>query len=78
MMHVQETDRRLGTGIGSSLDSMLGFSAEAASPRDRPPQAPRHHDDTVRWPLWKSFLFIITFCGAFWAGVTTLVIRLLA
>lgn len=77
-MHAQETDRRLGASVGSSLDSMLGFSAEATSPRGRPPHNPRHHDDTVRWPLWKSFLFVVTFCGVFWTGVVTLVLRLLA
>lgn len=78
MVHAQETDRRLGASVGSSLDSMLGFSTEATSPHGHPPKAPRHFDDTIRWPLWKSFLFVVTFCGAFWAGIATLVVRLLA
>lgn len=29
-----------------------------------------------RWPAWKSALFVVVFCGAFWAGVAYLVSRL--
>jgi len=34
--------------------------------------------DTERWPAWKSALFVIVFCGAFWAGVAYLVSRLVS
>lgn len=36
--------------------------------------APGDHD--VRWPAWKSAVFVVGFCGAFWAGVAYLAFRL--
>ncbi|MEL7481222.1 MAG: hypothetical protein AAGJ29_06655 [Pseudomonadota bacterium] len=35
------------------------------------------YDDTVRWPLWKTSLLLISFCGLFWAGVASIVIQAL-
>jgi hypothetical protein len=31
-----------------------------------------------KWAAWKVTLFVILFCGAFWAGVAWLVLRLFA
>ena len=33
--------------------------------------------DIGKWPAWKVSLFVIAFCGAFWAGVIYLGVRLL-
>ncbi|MEZ5937002.1 MAG: hypothetical protein R3C52_02130 [Hyphomonadaceae bacterium] len=30
-----------------------------------------------KWPAWKVTLFVVTFCGAFWAAVIYLAMRLL-
>ncbi len=31
----------------------------------------------ARWPAWKVTVFVIAFCGAFWAGLAYLLVRLL-
>lgn len=77
-MHIQETDRRMGSGASSAFDTMLGFSAEATTPGSRPPGGSHHHDDSVRWPLWKTLLFIVSVCGAFWTALIYAVLQLVS
>lgn len=42
-------------------------------------QAPLHNDfsDEPKWPAWKVTLAVVFFCGAFWAGIGYLAVRLL-
>ncbi len=39
------------------------------------------HDDSgsqdPRWPAWKVTVAVVTFCGAFWMGVSYVAMRLL-
>lgn len=37
-----------------------------------------HGKDAERWPAWKSAVFVIGFCGAFWGGIAYLAWRLFA
>lgn len=37
-----------------------------------------HGPQEERWPAWKSALFVVAFCGAFWAGVAYLASRLVS
>jgi hypothetical protein len=32
--------------------------------------------DIGKWPVWKVSVFVVVFCGAFWAGVIYLGMRL--
>jgi len=32
--------------------------------------------EDTKWPLWAVALFVIAFCGAFWAGAAYLVTQL--
>jgi hypothetical protein len=33
-------------------------------------------DEELKWPVWKTALFILIFCGLFWSGVIWLGLRL--
>jgi len=35
------------------------------------------YDDTVRWPIWRTIVLVVTVCSAFWIGVGALVMRAL-
>lgn len=37
----------------------------------------RDDEALTRWPLWKSALLVISFCGSFWIGFIMLVLRFL-
>lgn len=37
---------------------------------------PDPYADEPKWPAWKVTVFVIVFCGAFWAGVVYLLARL--
>ena len=37
---------------------------------------PDPYADEPKWPAWKVTVFVIVFCGAFWAGVLYLLSRL--
>lgn len=34
-----------------------------------------YRDDTVRWPLWKTALFVLTVSGGFWGGIIYTAVR---
>ncbi len=63
----------------STRDGMARLSDEARGLR--PDQvvryrAPQNDGDSYRWPAWKSVLFVVGFCAAFWTGVAFLASRL--
>lgn len=31
----------------------------------------------AKWPLWKTYLFIVTFCSAAWAAILTAAFNLI-
>jgi len=35
------------------------------------------YDDTIRWPLWKTIVFVVGLCGSFWIAAAALLIRFL-
>lgn len=35
------------------------------------------HDDTVRWPIWKSATLVIGICGTFWVCAGAALLKLL-
>jgi hypothetical protein len=39
---------------------------------------PDPYANEPKWAAWKVTLFVILFCGAFWAGIAWLVMRLFA
>lgn len=38
---------------------------------------PDHFIDEPKWPAWKVTIAVVVFCGAFWAGIGYLAVRLL-
>ena len=34
------------------------------------------YDDTVRWPLWKTAVLVISVCLGFWIGVAAFIMHL--
>ena len=52
----------------------VGETEARASPFPRPGVLPPGEG---KWPLWKTAVFVLGFCGAFWAGVAWIVYRLL-
>ncbi len=49
---------------------VLAFSPE----RTAPIETTEYGDE--KWPAWKTTLFVLVFCGSFWAGVAYLFIGL--
>ncbi len=52
----------------------LGGGGPERSQRDSDPGDP--YSDEPKYPAWKVSLFVIVFCGAFWAGISYLAMRL--
>jgi hypothetical protein len=48
----------------------------ASQSRDAGSNLPDPYAGEPRWAAWKVTLFVILFCGAFWAGIAWLVMRL--
>jgi hypothetical protein len=49
----------------------------AGKPEDTDgPNLPDPYAGEPRWAAWKVTLFVLLFCGAFWAGIAWLVMRL--
>lgn len=46
-----------------------------AQVEDQPP-LPDPYADQTKWPAWKVTVAVVAFCGAFWAGVGYLVLKL--
>jgi hypothetical protein len=45
--------------------------------RTTPAEPTDPYADEPRYPAWKVSLFVVLFCGAFWAGISYLAMRLL-
>lgn len=43
----------------------------------RPETDPDPYADEPKWAAWKVTLTLVIFCGAFWAGISYLAMRLL-
>lgn len=54
-----------------------GSGGSAADPsNDAGSNLPDPYAGEPKWAAWKVTLFVILFCGAFWAGIAWLVMRL--
>jgi hypothetical protein len=65
---------------GLSLSSLTDETAPRGRDAEREPVSPRNPSDPfageAKWPAWKVTVAVIVFCGAFWAGIIYLGMRL--
>jgi|GEM_PF-4630806 len=72
-----ETD--LAADEALNLRAILGLKRssavviEAGQTIDRP----EGYDDTVRWPIWKTTLLVVSLCAGFWICAAALVLAFL-
>ena len=63
--------------FASSIREDDAFAGPASKPgNDASSDLPDPYAGEPKWAAWKVTLFVILFCGAFWAGIAWLVMRL--
>lgn len=61
----------------ASIDDLTGpLGKDAAAGREAESPPPEPFTGENKWPAWKVTLAVILFCGAFWAGIGYLAMRL--